>query len=107
MFAITSYVCVSDVVVAVYCYCSRCHTIRQYSNMFGPLSDMEMEQYLLLHLPCTYVACIILITVVTATHCGIISDELLLRHADMNIWKLRQSCIPSGNYPNTSIIYVS
>lgn len=49
-----------------------------------------------------YAACVILITVVTATHCGINFGELLQRHADMNIWKLRQSCIPIGNYPNSS-----
>lgn len=112
-FAITSHVCVgvclpftSDVVaVPLNCYCSRCHIVRQYGNVWATVRYVDRA---VPSAPLTmHVACIILITVVTATHCGIIFDELLLRHADINIWKLRQSSIPSGNYPNISIIYVS
>lgn len=95
----------SDVVaVPLNCYCSRCHIIRQYGNVWATVRYVDRA---VPSAPLTmHVACIILITVVTATHCGIIFDELLLRHADINIWKLRQSSIPSGNYPNISIIYV-
>lgn len=71
------------VAVPLNCYCSRCHIIRQYGNVWATVRYVDRA---VPSAPLTmHVACIILITVVTATHCGIIFDELLLRHADINI----------------------